>query len=173
MDLNQICKDKKKKTVQQSMLLCCKLYISETRNNSALESIERAARLNPETVIVNKFQDGVYNRVRFTLVSYVAHDSTGSPIYSPLQQTVLAMVGAAYEAINLELHSGAHPRLGVVDHICFHPLARASLDEAAWLAKLVAADIGNRLQGTFCLITTHRPTGEWVREYQSAHIRIY
>ncbi|XP_019054699.1 PREDICTED: formimidoyltransferase-cyclodeaminase-like isoform X2 [Nelumbo nucifera] len=142
------------------MLLCCKLYISETRNNSALESIERAARLNPETVIVNKFQDGVYNRVRFTLVSYVAHDSTGSPIYSPLQQTVLAMVGAAYEAINLELHSGAHPRLGVVDHICFHPLARASLDEAAWLAKLVAADIGNRLQVPVFLYEAAHPTGK-------------
>lgn len=131
------------------MLLCCKLYISESRNKAAIDSIEQAAKLDPETVIVNKFDDRAYNRVRYTLVSYVAHDSTGCPVFSPLQQTVLAVVEAAYGAINLESHSGAHPRLGVVDDIVFHPLAQASLDEAAWIAKAVAAEIGNRFQGWF------------------------
>ncbi|KAF2283176.1 hypothetical protein GH714_043506 [Hevea brasiliensis] len=144
MDFNSSCKNKK--TVNQSMLLCCKLYISESRNHTALESIESAARLYPETVIVNKFEDRAYNRIRYTLVSYVVLDSTGNAIYSPLQQTVLAMIEAAYGAINLESHCGAHPRLGVVDDIVFHPLAQASLDEAAWLAKAVAADIGSRFQ---------------------------
>ncbi|XP_059660985.1 uncharacterized protein LOC132307285 [Cornus florida] len=157
MEFNPSCKDKKK-TMKQSMLLCCKLYISESRNKAALDSIERAARSDPETVIVNKFEDGDYNRVRYTLVSYVAHDSTGCPIYSPLYQTVLAMAEAAYEAINLELHSGAHPRLGVVDDIVFHPLARASLDEAAWLAKALAADIGNRYQVPVYLYGAAHPT---------------
>jgi glutamate formiminotransferase len=123
------------------------LFISEARNRAALDLIERSARIDPESVIVNKFEDRVYNRIRFTIVSYVVVDSTGSPIYSPLHQTVLAIVEAAYGAINLELHSGAHPRVGVVDDIAFHPLAEASLDEAAWLAKAVAADIGSRFQG--------------------------
>ncbi|KAL5723371.1 hypothetical protein ACHQM5_006783 [Ranunculus cassubicifolius] len=68
------------------------------------------------------------------------------------------MVEAAFQAINLELHLGAHPRLGVVDHICFHPLARASLDEAAWLAKVVAADIGNNLQVPVFLYEAAHPT---------------
>uniref|UniRef100_A0A5B7AGK4 glutamate formimidoyltransferase n=1 Tax=Davidia involucrata TaxID=16924 RepID=A0A5B7AGK4_DAVIN len=161
MDFNSSCKKEKKKSMKQSsMLLCCKLYISESRNKAALDSIERAAKIDPETVTVNKFEDGEYNRVRYTLVSYVAHDSTGCAIYSPLQQTVLAMVEAAFEAINLELHSGAHPRLGVVDDIVFHPLARASLDEAAWLAKSVAADIGNRFQVPVFLYAAAHPTGK-------------
>ena len=129
------------------MLLCCKIFISESRNRGALDAIEQAARLNPETVIVNKFEDRAYNRVRYTLVSYVVQDITRSAIYSPLHQAVLAMVEAAFGAINLELHSGTHPRLGVVDDILFHPLARASLDEAAWLAKAVSADIANQFQG--------------------------
>lgn len=137
----------KRKTSDRSLLLCCKLFISESRSRAALDAIERAGRLDPETVIVNKFEDRAYNRVRYTLVSYVVLDVTGSAIYSPLQQTVLAMAEAAFGAINLETHSGAHPRLGVVDDILFHPLAQASLDEAAWLAKAVAADIGNRFQG--------------------------
>ncbi|KAK4714322.1 hypothetical protein R3W88_020229 [Solanum pinnatisectum] len=159
MDPNSECKDKKK-SVTQSMLLCCKLYISESRNREALEPIERAARLDPETVIINKFQDRDYNRVNYTLVSYVIHDSTGCPIYSPLHQTVVAMVAAAYDAINLEQHSGAHPRLGVVDDILIHPLARASLDEASWLAKKVAADIGNRFQVPVYLYAAAHPMGK-------------
>ncbi|KAG5233439.1 glutamate formimidoyltransferase [Salix suchowensis] len=157
MDFDSSCKNKK--TANESMLICCMLFISEARNCAALDLIERAARIDPESVIVNKFEDRVYNRIRFTIVSYVVVDSTGSPIYSPLHQTVLAIVEAAYGAINLELHSGAHPRLGVVDDIAFHPLAEASLDEAAWLAKAVAADIGSRFQVPVFLYAAAHPTG--------------
>lgn len=153
-------KNKNKKIANQSILVCCKLFISESRNLAALDAIERAARLDTETVIVNKFEDRAYNRVRYTLVSYVVHDSTGTAIYSPLQQTIIAMADAAYGAINLETHSGAHPRLGVVDDIVFHPLARASLDEAAWLARAVAADIGSRFQVPVLLYAAAHPTGK-------------
>lgn len=75
------------------------------------------------------------------------------------------MAEAAFNAINLELHDGAHPRLGTVDDIVFHPLARASLDEAAWLAKAVAADIGNRFNGK----STRTKLMEWntLVHYQS------
>ncbi|XP_021280567.1 formimidoyltransferase-cyclodeaminase-like isoform X1 [Herrania umbratica] len=158
MDLSSSCKNTK--AANQSMLLCCKIFFSESRNRAALDAIERAARLDPETVVVNKFEDRAYNRSRYTLVSYVVHDSTGNAIYSPLQRTVLTMVEAAYGAINLELHSGAHPRLGVVDDIVLHPLARSSLDEAAWLAKAVAADIGNILQVPVFLYGAAHPTGK-------------
>ncbi|KAF7805897.1 glutamate formimidoyltransferase-like [Senna tora] len=158
MDANPTCKDKK--GVDQSILLCCKFFISESRNVAALDAIERAARQNPESVIVCKFDDRAYNRARYTLVSYLVHDCTGNAIYSPLQQTVVAMAEAAFNAINLELHEGAHPRLGVVDDILFHPLARASLDEAAWLAKAVAADIGNRFNVPVFLYAAAHPTGK-------------
>ncbi|XP_038976965.1 glutamate formimidoyltransferase-like [Phoenix dactylifera] len=128
----------------KSMLACCKLYISESRNSLALESIELAAKLYPEAVVINKFKDEAYNRVGYTLVS--CFDTTSSPDVAPLKNAVLSMVKAAFETINLELHSGTHPRLGVVDHICFHPLVHGSLDKAAGIAKSVAADIGRKLQ---------------------------
>ncbi|XVE49858.1 hypothetical protein DITRI_Ditri01bG0116300 [Diplodiscus trichospermus] len=158
MDLSSSFKNKK--DANQSMLLCCKVFFSESRSRAALDAIERAARLDPESVIVNKFEDQEYNRTRYTLVSYVVHDSCGNAIYSPLQQTVVSMVEAAYGAINLELHSGAHPRLGVVDDIVLHPLGRSSLDEAAWLAKAIAADIGNRFQVPVFLYGAAHPTGK-------------
>ncbi|GFZ12907.1 folic acid binding [Actinidia rufa] len=52
----------------------------------------------------------------------------------------------AFEAINLELHCGSHPQLGVLDHICFHTLGCTSMDQTAGIAKSLAADIGSTLQ---------------------------
>ncbi|KAA8526424.1 hypothetical protein F0562_008373 [Nyssa sinensis] len=126
------------------MLACCKVYISESRNKVALESIERAAKLFPEAALINKFEDETYNRVGYTLVSKLS--SKPSSHSCPLRSAVLAMVKAAFEAIDLELHCGSHPRLGVVDHICFHPLGHASLEQTAGIAKSLAADIGSSLQ---------------------------
>ncbi|KAM3702531.1 hypothetical protein ACB098_04G032700 [Castanea mollissima] len=126
------------------MLACCKLYISESRNRAALESIERAAKLFPEAAIINKFEDETYNRVGYTLVSKLAPKPSSNSCH--LRGAVLAMVKAAFETIDLELHCGSHPRLGVVDHICFHPLALTSLDQMAEIAKSSATDIGSRMQ---------------------------
>uniref|UniRef100_A0A7N0UMQ6 Formiminotransferase N-terminal subdomain domain-containing protein n=1 Tax=Kalanchoe fedtschenkoi TaxID=63787 RepID=A0A7N0UMQ6_KALFE len=158
MDSDTNCKDKKR--LNHSRLICCKIFISESRNQTVLNLIEQAAGLDRETAIVNKFEDRAYNRVRYTLVAYVAHDLTeGTPIYSPLHQTILRMVEAAYGAIDLENHSGAHPRLGVVDDIMFHPLARATLEDASWLAKAVARDIASIFQVPVFLYAAAHPAG--------------
>ncbi|XP_038981680.1 glutamate formimidoyltransferase-like isoform X2 [Phoenix dactylifera] len=145
---------------KDTKLICVKLYISESRNSSALDMIEQASKIDPEAAIVNKFQDRNYNRVRYTLVSYVVHDAVAGITFSPMRRTLLAMVEAAYAAINLEMHSGAHPRLGVVDHICFHPLAQATLEDAARVAKLVASDIGIGLQVPVFLYEAAHPNGK-------------
>ncbi|KAK8562518.1 hypothetical protein V6N13_018897 [Hibiscus sabdariffa] len=69
------------------------------------------------------------------------------------------MVEAAYGTINLELHSGTHPQLGAVDDIVLQPLARASLDEAAWLGKGIATNIGNRFHVPVFLLGAAHPIG--------------
>ncbi|EOX99331.1 Transferases,folic acid binding isoform 1 [Theobroma cacao] len=127
------------------MLACGKVYISESRNRAALELIERAAaKLFPEAAIVNKFVDVTYNRVGYTVVSRLTSEPSQDSF--PLKGAVFAIVKAALETIDFELHSGTHPRLGVVDHICFHPLGHTTLDQAAAIAKSLAADIGSKLQ---------------------------
>ncbi|XP_011656927.1 formimidoyltransferase-cyclodeaminase isoform X1 [Cucumis sativus] len=125
-------------------LACCKVYISESRNKAALESIERATKLFPDAPIINKFTDEVYNRVGYTLVSKLPSHLSGKSC--SLISAVLNMVKAAFSAIDFNSHCGSHPRLGVVDHICFHPLASATLEDAALIAKYLAADVGYSLQ---------------------------
>lgn len=139
-------------------LACCKLYISEGRNAPALRAIERAAAaLLPAAVLVNAFADDAYNRVGYTLVSPLAggggEDGDSAP--PSLHRAAFGVVAAALEAVDFSAHAGAHPRLGVVDHIAFHPLAGARLDDIAALTRALAADIGDKLQGSFLLLPNH------------------
>ncbi|XP_075503214.1 formiminotransferase cyclodeaminase-like protein [Primulina tabacum] len=136
----------------KQMLGCCKVYISESRNKAALEVIEKAAKLYPNSPIVNKFEDEIYNRVGYTLVSEMGQN----PISCSLKSCVFEMVKVAFEEIDLETHSGTHPRLGVVDHICFHSMGGISLDHVAETAKSLAADVGSKLQvATFLYGAAH------------------
>ncbi|XP_010467763.1 PREDICTED: formimidoyltransferase-cyclodeaminase-like isoform X1 [Camelina sativa] len=125
----------------REMLGCCKVYISEARNKTALEAIERAVKPFPPAAIVNKFEDAAYGRVGYTVVSSLATGSSSS-----LKNAVFAMVKTALDTINLELHSGSHPRLGVVDHICFHPLSQTSIEQVSSVANSLAMDIGSTLR---------------------------
>uniref|UniRef100_A0A0D9WL60 Formiminotransferase N-terminal subdomain domain-containing protein n=1 Tax=Leersia perrieri TaxID=77586 RepID=A0A0D9WL60_9ORYZ len=136
---------------RHTMLACCKLYISESRNAAALRAIDHAGA-GAGAVVVNRFTDDAYNRVGYTLVApLLPSPPSPSPSPSPAPETplrhaVFNMVKAALDSIDLAAHSGTHPRLGAVDHICFHPLANSSLPHVAHLAAAVAADIGDNLQ---------------------------
>ncbi|CAO2838867.1 unnamed protein product [Amaranthus hypochondriacus] len=125
------------------MLACCKLHISESRNKAALESIEAASKLMHGVRMINKFEDETYNRVGYTLVSRLPPKSFSDVCV--LKDAAFAMVKSALEATDFSTHSGSHPRLGVVDHICFHPLTDTSLEQTAKLARSLAADIGTKL----------------------------
>ncbi|RCV42006.1 hypothetical protein SETIT_9G180100v2 [Setaria italica] len=149
-------------SMMYSKFICCKLYISESRNPTAIDAIDLAAKTDPQVAVLSKFEDCLYNRVRYTLVSYIIDDSSTEVIYSPIRKVLLAMMEAAFSAINLELHSGAHPRMGVNDDLSFHPLGQATMEDAASLAKQVASDIGNGFQVPVFLYAAAHPTGKSV-----------
>ena len=131
------------------VLACCKLYISESRNKAALVSIERAVKLLSGARIINKFEDETYNRVGYTLVSKLPPNFSSGDC--SLKDVAFAMVKAALIAVNFNSHSGTHPRLGVVDHICFHPLGIASMEQTTYIARSLAREVGTKLEGLFTL----------------------
>ncbi|KAG2622240.1 formimidoyltransferase-cyclodeaminase-like [Panicum virgatum] len=149
-------------------LICCKIYISESRNKSALDEIDKAARNDPENVVVlSKFGDHIYNRVRYTLVSYI---STSEWIYSnegdiskltlnvssPIKGVLLEMVKAAISStLSLDSHQGEHPRIGIIDDLSFHPLGDAKMEDAVYLAKDVASDIASSKVPVFLYYEAH------------------
>ncbi|KAI9111295.1 hypothetical protein K1719_017707 [Acacia pycnantha] len=96
-------------------------------------------KLFPRAPIINKFEDVAYNRVGYTVVCELAPVPSSEPC--DLRSSV-----SAFDNIDFEMHCGTHPRLGLVDHICCHPLADASLNQAAETARLLASDVGSNLQ---------------------------
>ncbi|KAL2633025.1 hypothetical protein R1flu_004504 [Riccia fluitans] len=134
-------------------LACCKLYISDSRNAKALEAIERASRLQRLAPLVHVFEDKDYNRVGYTIAGplpFPSQDEAKAPYQPektlPIRSAVMAMVKAALDNIDLQEHKGTHPRLGAVDHLCFHALGSASLMQVASLTRAVAADIASEFQ---------------------------
>lgn len=150
--------------MMHSKVICCKLYISESQNAMVVDAISRIGQKDPEVVLLSKFEDEYYNRVRYTLVSYIiSSSSTGEAVFSPIRKVLLAMIETAFSAINLEVHCGTHPRIGVVDDLSFHPLSQAAtMEDAAQLAKLVASDIGNGLQVPVFLYAAAHHSGKSV-----------
>lgn len=68
-----------------------------------------------------------------------------------LQSAVTDVVRTALRTIDLRQHSGSHPRLGVVDHICTHPLGTATMTDTTAIAEGIASEIGQELKGLVIL----------------------
>lgn len=139
--------------VVKEAMACCKLYISEARSQTALDAIAAAAAVHGrQAPLLNTFPDLHYNRVGYTLVSAFSQQTQQQVQQeeAPLQAAVMDMVTAALSHINLQQHAGSHPRLGVVDHICFHPLGSSSLPSVASLARSLSLRISSH-----CAVPTY------------------
>ena len=62
----------------------------------------------------------------------------------PLRDAVLEAVGKAVGLIDLNKHSGQHPRMGAVDVVPFIPIKNTTTEEAVALSKEVAAQVAER-----------------------------
>ncbi|XP_002988838.2 uncharacterized protein LOC9661847 [Selaginella moellendorffii] len=124
-------------------MACCKMYVSTSSNRQAMENIEQAMRGHPQVPLLHTFRDEHYDRVGYTLAGKCG--STASR--ENFADAIVDMIRAAILNIDLQKQSGSHPRLGVVDNLCFHPLGKeASMDQAAELARSCARSIGAKLQ---------------------------
>lgn len=168
-------KPRPKLSAKHSKFISCKLYISESRNATAVDAVERASKSDPQVVVVSQFGDHHYNRFRYTLVSYIVVDDGGGGgggssaageatvvVHSPIRKVLLAMMEAAFSSIDLESQSGAHPRMGVVDDLSFHPVGQATIEDAASLARQVASDIACIAAVPVFLYAAAHPAGKSV-----------
>jgi len=107
--------------------------LSEGRSK---ERIERIASTVVESGcrLLDLHSDPDHNRSVLTIV--------GEP--DRLVEAVVALAGAAIEAIDIRRHRGVHPRVGSLDVVPFVPLAGSTLDEAVLIARRAGSEIANR-----------------------------
>lgn len=105
----------------------CVPNFSEGRNLEKIEKIVGSFRAKPGVKLLDYSNDEDHNRLVVTVV--------GEP--EALKEAVLEAIGRAVELIDLNQHTGQHPRMGAVDVVPFIPVKGCTMEEAVALSKEV------------------------------------
>jgi glutamate formiminotransferase / 5-formyltetrahydrofolate cyclo-ligase len=111
--------------------------VSEGRRLDVVERLADAIRTVPGVHLLDRTSDASHNRSVFTMAGPAEAVSTALD----------RLVGTAIDEIDMEAHSGEHPRIGAVDVIPFIPLGDTSMDETV----VVARGFAERLAATYNL----------------------
>jgi glutamate formiminotransferase len=109
---------------------------SEGRRLDVVEHLARAVDTTPGVQLLDRTSDASHNRSVLTL----AGDAEA------VTEALYRAVAVAVHEIDMEEHSGEHPRIGAVDVVPFVPLAGSTMDDCVQLARIfgrrIAADFG-------------------------------
>jgi glutamate formiminotransferase len=107
---------------------------SEGRRREVINAIVDALTV-PGVTLVNVQWDPDHNRLDTSLI--------GSP--EAVRASALAGAAKAVELIDMEQHSGGHPRMGAVDVIPFLPIRDVTMDDCVEMARDVGREIAETL----------------------------
>ncbi|WP_312649470.1 glutamate formimidoyltransferase [Proteiniclasticum sp.] len=110
----------------------CVPNFSEGRDKEIIEKIVDCFRGKDGVKLLDYSSDKDHNRTVVTLV--------GEP--DAVKEAVISSVKVAKENIDLRSHTGEHPRMGACDVIPFIPIKNFTIEEAVFLSKEVAEEIG-------------------------------
>jgi len=116
-----------------STLVECVPNFSEGRDAKKVDSIVEAMK-GPGVYLLDKEMDGDHNRCVITLVGE----------REAIEEAAIRGVGRAAELIDLNVHRGAHPRMGAADVVPFIPIDGVTLADCVAMAKRVGAEIWKR-----------------------------
>jgi len=108
---------------------------SEGRRKEVLDAIVAEARTR-NVKVLDMESDVDHNRSVLTFV--------GDP--TSVKDAALAVSAKAIELIDLNKHTGQHPRMGAVDVMPFIPISDVSMEECIHLSKEVAAQFAERFK---------------------------
>ncbi len=109
--------------------------VSEGRRLDTVERLAEAISSVPNVHLLDRTSDASHNRSVFTLAG------PAGAVSSALGR----LVAKAIDEIDMDAHSGEHPRIGAVDVIPFVPLGDTSMEETVEIAR----DFAERLARTY------------------------
>ena len=113
----------------------CVPNFSEGRRLDVLDAISEAVTDIEGIRLLDREHDADHNRAVLTFI--------GAP--EPIKKAVFAAVAKAAELIDMETHTGEHPRIGAADVVPFVPIKNTTLEECVGLAREVGKEIGEQL----------------------------
>jgi len=116
-----------------STIVECVPNFSEGRDPGKVDAIIEAMKV-PGVYLLDREMDADHNRCVITL----AGDRTA------IAEAAIRGVGKAAELIDLNQHTGAHPRMGAADVVPFIPIEGVSLEDCVQIARAVGEEIWKR-----------------------------
>ncbi|HEY4129138.1 MAG TPA: glutamate formimidoyltransferase, partial [Gemmatimonadaceae bacterium] len=117
-------------------LVECVPNFSEGRRPEIINAIRDAMAAVEGTTILDVSSDASHNRTVVTMVVPVEH----------AVDAAFAGIKAAQERIDLNSHTGEHPRMGATDVVPFIPLEGTTMEDCIVLARTLGERVGRELQ---------------------------
>jgi glutamate formiminotransferase / 5-formyltetrahydrofolate cyclo-ligase len=108
--------------------------VSEGRRHEIVDRLAEALVSVPGVYLLDRTSDASHNRSVFTVAGE----------HEPVSAALEEMVGQALDEIDMETHTGEHPRIGAVDVVPFVPLADTPMDACVEMARVFGRRIAAR-----------------------------
>jgi glutamate formiminotransferase/formiminotetrahydrofolate cyclodeaminase len=118
-----------------STLVECVPNFSEGRDKAKVDAIVNAMKMDG-VYLLDREMDADHNRCVITLVGE----------REAIQEAAIRGVGKAAELIDLNVHKGAHPRMGAADVVPFIPIDGVTIEDCVAMARNVGEEIWKRYQ---------------------------
>jgi glutamate formiminotransferase/formiminotetrahydrofolate cyclodeaminase len=117
------------------ILVECIPNFSESRRPQVVEAILASINGVPGISLLNHSSDDDHNR---TVITFA-----GPP--AAVEEAAFQAIQKAAELINLDQHSGSHPRLGATDVVPFVPISGVTMEECVAMARHLGERVGSEL----------------------------
>jgi glutamate formiminotransferase/formiminotetrahydrofolate cyclodeaminase len=118
-----------------SPIVECIPNFSEARRPEVVEAIIGAATSVAGVTLLDRHSDLDHNRSVLTLL--------GPPV--EIEEAAFRAIAKAAELIDLNVHSGEHPRIGATDVVPFVPIRGISMPECVLIARQLGQRVGEKL----------------------------
>jgi glutamate formiminotransferase/formiminotetrahydrofolate cyclodeaminase len=118
-----------------SKLIECIPNFSEARRHEVIDRIAAAIQSVGDVKLLDRSSDLDHNRTVLTFA--------GSP--AGVEEAAFQAIQTAAELIDLDRHTGEHPRIGATDVVPFVPLSGATMEECVEIAKRLGQRVGAEL----------------------------
>jgi glutamate formiminotransferase/formiminotetrahydrofolate cyclodeaminase len=121
--------------IMTNILVECIANYSEARRPEVIEAIAQSITAVPGVRILDRHSDQDHNRSVITFI--------GSP--QAVEEAAFQSIQKAANLINLEQHTGEHPRIGATDVVPFVPIQGISMEDCVALARHLGQRVGSQL----------------------------
>ncbi len=119
----------------EQIIECIPNY-SEARRPEVVEAIIAAIKSQAGVHLLDRHSDNDHNRTVLTFV--------GPP--QAIEEAAFRSIATAAKLINLDEHTGSHPRLGATDVVPFVPISGASMEDCVAIARRLGERVGRELE---------------------------